>query len=72
MGIEDAVVLTEELARCDGLEEALQRFMTRRFDRAKLVVDVSCEVARAEAEHTVGFDAAARIREASAVLVQPY
>jgi 2-polyprenyl-6-methoxyphenol hydroxylase-like FAD-dependent oxidoreductase len=72
MGIEDAVVLTEELERCDDLQEALRRFMDRRFDRAKLVVEVSCEVAQAEAEHRVGFDAAARIREASAVLVQPY
>jgi 2-polyprenyl-6-methoxyphenol hydroxylase-like FAD-dependent oxidoreductase len=72
MGIEDAVVLTEELSQGDDLDEALRRFMIRRFERARLVVEVSCEVARGEAAHTVGFDAAARIRAASAVLVQPY
>jgi hypothetical protein len=65
-------VLTEELSQGDDLDEALRRFMIRRFERARLVVEVSCEVARGEAAHTVGFDAAARIRAASAVLVQPY
>lgn len=36
MAVEDAVVLAEELAERD-LDEALKAFMTRRFERAKLV-----------------------------------
>lgn len=72
MGIEDAVVLSDELFGNDSLEVALSRFMERRFDRAKLVVDTSCEVARGEAEHIKGFDAAAKIRAASLILAQPY
>lgn len=72
MGIEDAVVLAEEILKPGPLEDALARFMTRRWGRAKLVVDVSRNVAQGEVEHTPGFDAAAEIRRASAVLAEPY
>jgi 2-polyprenyl-6-methoxyphenol hydroxylase-like FAD-dependent oxidoreductase len=42
MALEDAVVLAEELEKTDRtLEESLSAFMERRFDRVKLVQDVS-------------------------------
>jgi 2-polyprenyl-6-methoxyphenol hydroxylase-like FAD-dependent oxidoreductase len=72
MGIEDAVVLSEELAKEDDVDKALSRFMLRRFDRARLVVETSRHIARGEAEHIEGFDAAATIRAASTILAQPY
>jgi 2-polyprenyl-6-methoxyphenol hydroxylase-like FAD-dependent oxidoreductase len=72
MGIEDAVVLAEEISGSGTLENALARFMARRWERVKLVVEVSRSVAKNQVEHTPGFDAAAEIRRASAVLAEPY
>jgi 2-polyprenyl-6-methoxyphenol hydroxylase-like FAD-dependent oxidoreductase len=72
MGIEDAVVLSEEFGKGDDLEAALRRFMIRRYARAKLVVDISRDIARGEADHTPGFDAAAARQTASVALAQPY
>lgn len=72
MGIEDAVVLAEEVSRPGSLDEAMARFMARRWERVKLVVEASYNVAKNQVEHTPGFDAAAEIRRASMVLAQPY
>jgi 2-polyprenyl-6-methoxyphenol hydroxylase-like FAD-dependent oxidoreductase len=53
MGIEDAVVLAEELARHGGrAEAALPAFMARRYERARDVVESSLQLARWEVEHT--------------------
>jgi 2-polyprenyl-6-methoxyphenol hydroxylase-like FAD-dependent oxidoreductase len=72
MGIEDAVVLTEEVTKQGTFEDAIARFMDRRWERVKLVVEASCNVAKNEVEHTPGFDAAAEIRRASTVLAEAY
>ena len=72
MAIEDAVVLAEEVTAPGVLEDAMSRFMARRFDRVKLVVEVSCSVAKGQVEHTPGFDAAAEIRRASTALAHAY
>jgi 2-polyprenyl-6-methoxyphenol hydroxylase-like FAD-dependent oxidoreductase len=72
MGIEDAVVLTEEVTKPGTFEDAIARFMERRWERVKLVVEASCNVAKNEVEHTPGFDAAAEIRRASTVLAEAY
>jgi naringenin degradation protein FdeE len=72
MGIEDAVVLTEEVTKPGTFEDAIARFMERRWERVKLVVEASCNVAKNEVEHTPGFDAAAEIRLASTVLAEAY
>jgi 2-polyprenyl-6-methoxyphenol hydroxylase-like FAD-dependent oxidoreductase len=45
---EDGLVLADELAKGPDLQDALQRFMTRRFDRARLVVDNSVRMGEAE------------------------
>jgi 2-polyprenyl-6-methoxyphenol hydroxylase-like FAD-dependent oxidoreductase len=72
MGIEDAVVLAEEVTRPGSFEAAMARFMARRWERVKLVVDASCSVAKNQVEHTPGFDAAAEIGRVSAALAQAY
>jgi 2-polyprenyl-6-methoxyphenol hydroxylase-like FAD-dependent oxidoreductase len=72
MGIEDAVVLADEVSKPGSVEDALARFMARRWSRAKLVVEVSCNIAKAEAEHVPGFDAGAERARASIALAEPY
>ncbi len=44
IAIEDAVVLGEELAGNDSTDAALERFMTRRFERCRLVVENSLQL----------------------------
>ena len=41
LAIEDAVVLIEELQKEGSIEEVFERYMKRRYDRCKMVVDVS-------------------------------
>lgn len=41
LAIEDAVVLIEELQKEGTVEEVFERYMKRRYDRCKMVVDVS-------------------------------
>jgi hypothetical protein len=53
-------------------DEAMTRFMARRWERVKLVVEASCNVAKNQVEHTPRFDAASKIRWVSAVLAQAY
>jgi 2-polyprenyl-6-methoxyphenol hydroxylase-like FAD-dependent oxidoreductase len=72
MGIEDAAVLADELAQRQTLDDVLRRFMARRFERAKMVVEVSSQIARAEAEHTPNFDIKAVMTAAGEKLAQPY
>jgi 2-polyprenyl-6-methoxyphenol hydroxylase-like FAD-dependent oxidoreductase len=51
MAMEDAIVLAEELARGDSVSEALERFMDRRFERCKLIYDISRQIGRWEIEN---------------------
>jgi 2-polyprenyl-6-methoxyphenol hydroxylase-like FAD-dependent oxidoreductase len=50
MAMEDALVLAEELTGHDLLAPALQRFVERRFDRVKTIVDISLQIGRWEME----------------------
>ena len=57
--IEDAVVLGEEVERGgERVHEIFERFMARRFDRCKLVVEGSLQISRWEQEgaHDADFD----------------
>jgi 2-polyprenyl-6-methoxyphenol hydroxylase-like FAD-dependent oxidoreductase len=54
--IEDAVVLGEELSSDAGLEEALENFMRRRFERCKIVVEGSRQIGRWEQENRTDVD----------------
>jgi 2-polyprenyl-6-methoxyphenol hydroxylase-like FAD-dependent oxidoreductase len=48
MAMEDAIVLAEEVTESDGMQPALQRFMERRYDRVRTIVDVSMQIGRWE------------------------
>jgi 2-polyprenyl-6-methoxyphenol hydroxylase-like FAD-dependent oxidoreductase len=50
MAIEDGLVLAEELQRASNLDEAFARFMERRFERCRLVVENSVQLGRYEVE----------------------
>ena len=49
MAIEDGVVLGQEIGASGSAEEALARFMERRFERARLVVETSVEIGKMHA-----------------------
>jgi 2-polyprenyl-6-methoxyphenol hydroxylase-like FAD-dependent oxidoreductase len=51
MAIEDAIVLADELSLTDSVDAALARFMERRFDRGKLVVENSLRLGEIEMNH---------------------
>jgi 2-polyprenyl-6-methoxyphenol hydroxylase-like FAD-dependent oxidoreductase len=48
LAIEDAVVLSEELSKNINVEPALENYMQRRYERCKLVIDVSNTLAEWE------------------------
>ena len=51
MAIEDAIVLSEEVTSDAPLDEALERFMERRFVRCKLIWEVSRQIGQWEIDH---------------------
>lgn len=65
--IEDAVVIAEEVERGGGVTAVLERFMARRYERCRLVVEGSLQISRWEQEPTADADdvaMVARITEA--------
>ena len=48
MAMEDALVLAEEITANDLLAPALERFMERRFERVKTIVDISLQIGQGE------------------------
>ena len=48
MGLEDAIVLAEELARATDLDGALGAFATRRWERCRMIVENSARLAEIE------------------------
>ena len=48
LAIEDAVVLSEEISKDITVEQALENYMQRRYERCKLVIDVSKTLAEWE------------------------
>jgi 2-polyprenyl-6-methoxyphenol hydroxylase-like FAD-dependent oxidoreductase len=72
MAIEDGIVLSEELAVGDAIEVALERFMQRRWERCRTVVENSAQISDWErAPAGAGGDAAALTGESMALLAQP-
>jgi 2-polyprenyl-6-methoxyphenol hydroxylase-like FAD-dependent oxidoreductase len=51
LAVEDAIVLAEELERDSSLEAALSRFMRRRFERCRAVVEGSARLGELEMTH---------------------
>ena len=56
MAIEDAVLLGELLERAAPVDALLAEFMSRRFDRAKFVIDTSRQLSEWELEQWSGVD----------------
>jgi 2-polyprenyl-6-methoxyphenol hydroxylase-like FAD-dependent oxidoreductase len=48
MAVEDGLVLADELQRASTVEEGLRHFMSRRYDRCRLVVENSVQLGRYE------------------------
>ncbi len=48
LAVEDAVVIAEEVAEGGSIDDIIHRYMTRRYDRCKTVVDVSNTLAEWE------------------------
>ena len=72
MAIEDGIVLSEELAAADAVDAALERFMERRWDRCRTVVENSAQISEWErAPAGAGGDAAALTGASMALLAQP-
>lgn len=51
MAIEDGIVLADEIARQSNLNQALNGFMSRRFERCRLVIENSVQLAAIEMAH---------------------
>jgi 2-polyprenyl-6-methoxyphenol hydroxylase-like FAD-dependent oxidoreductase len=72
MAIEDGIVLSEELAIGDAIEACLERFMERRWERCRMVVENSAQISDWErAPARAGGNAAALTGESMALLAQP-
>jgi 2-polyprenyl-6-methoxyphenol hydroxylase-like FAD-dependent oxidoreductase len=73
MGIEDAVVLAEELASAPSIDQALQRCVQRRLPRAGLVVRNSVQLCQWEVDHSVGPQEVGRLMlETQQFLAHPF
>src|SRR3984957_16822281 len=71
MAIEDGIVLADELSRSDGLDVGLARFMERRFDRGRLVVENSLQLGQIEMSHGSPVEHTRLMAEALGALRQP-
>jgi 2-polyprenyl-6-methoxyphenol hydroxylase-like FAD-dependent oxidoreductase len=71
MAIEDAIVLTSEIQSQPELEQALRNFMSRRFERCRLVVENSVRLGQIEMSHGSPLEHTRLMAEALGVLRQP-
>jgi 2-polyprenyl-6-methoxyphenol hydroxylase-like FAD-dependent oxidoreductase len=72
IAVEDSVVLAEELAANDGLAAALAKFMDRRYERCRLIVENSRTLGEWEkAPATPGADPIGLMNQSYRALAQP-
>ena len=71
MAIEDGVVLAEELRSQPTLEQALQHFMSRRFERCRLVVENSVRLGQIEMSRGSPMEHTRLMSESLGALRQP-
>jgi 2-polyprenyl-6-methoxyphenol hydroxylase-like FAD-dependent oxidoreductase len=71
MAVEDGIVLAEEVARDGDIDAALPRFMKRRFERGKLVVENSLRLGELEMTHGSPKEHSRVMMAAVAALAQP-
>lgn len=71
IGIEDAIVLAEELAKQSSLDESLKTFQNRRWERCRMVVENSARLAQIEMENGDKQEHMAIMRDSHIALAQP-
>lgn len=71
MAIEDAVVLGDELTSAGSVEEQLQRFMVRRFERCKFINEKSQLAGEKEMQGDHTFDRVGLVMQMLALTAQP-
>lgn len=71
MAIEDAVVLAEELTAGGELEDQLQRFMGRRFERCKFISEMSLLAGEKEIQRDPSFDRIGLVKQMLEVTARP-
>lgn len=71
MAIEDAVVLGEELVAEGSVEQQLERFMARRYERCKFISESSVLAGDKEMTHDSGFDRIGLVRRMLEVTAEP-
>lgn len=71
IGIEDAIVLADEVGRGGGVAEVLARHAQRRWERCRMVVESSRRLGEIEQGHGSKDEHTALMREAQRVLAQP-
>jgi 2-polyprenyl-6-methoxyphenol hydroxylase-like FAD-dependent oxidoreductase len=71
MAIEDGIVLADEVESSASLQEALQRFMARRFERCRKVIDNSVKLGQIEMAHGSPIEHARLMSETLGSLRQP-
>jgi 2-polyprenyl-6-methoxyphenol hydroxylase-like FAD-dependent oxidoreductase len=69
--IEDGIVLAEELAGATTVEEALERFVVRRYERCKIVIEGSTQIGRWEMERARDVDYAGTIKRLTDAVAAP-
>jgi len=71
MAIEDGIVLTEEIQSQPSLTAALEKFMARRFERCRLVIENSVKLGDIEMNHGSTAEHTRLMVEALSALRQP-
>ena len=72
MALEDAAVLGQCVGEASTLPEALDAFMTRRFERVRSVVETSVRLSHLEQEKAPSSENQALLTSALRVLAEPY
>jgi 2-polyprenyl-6-methoxyphenol hydroxylase-like FAD-dependent oxidoreductase len=71
LGVEDAIVLVEELERSTSVGSALESYVSRRFERCRLVVQNSLRLGEIEVTNGSKADHAQLMRESMTALMAP-
>ncbi|MEK8080121.1 FAD-dependent oxidoreductase [Pseudomonas sp. XK-1] len=71
MAIEDAVVLGEELTAGGSIEQQLERFMARRYERCKYIAESSILAGDKEIAHDHSFDRIGLVKQMLQVTAEP-
>jgi 2-polyprenyl-6-methoxyphenol hydroxylase-like FAD-dependent oxidoreductase len=71
MAVEDALVLAQELPKAGCIPEALTRFMARREERCRLVVESSMKIGQLEQAAAPAAEQTAVVEKALAILSEP-